>query len=95
VFDRARVRLPLVVRSREPGDRMRPLGMDAEKKVKDLLIDCRVPRRLRAAVPLLVDGAGGPDERILWVTGCRRSAHALIGRDTVEILEVRIFASQP
>jgi len=95
VFDRARLRLPLVVRSREPGDRIRPLGMDAEKKVKDLLIDCRVPRRLRAAVPLLVDGAGRPDERILWVAGCRRSAHALIGKDTNEILEVRIFASQP
>ena len=95
VFDRARLRMPLAIRSREPGDRIRPLGMTAEKKIKDLLIDARVPRRLRAAVPLLVDGAGEPDERILWVAGCRRSAHALVGKDTSEIVEVRIFASEP
>jgi tRNA(Ile)-lysidine synthase len=94
VFDRARLRLPLAIRSRQPGDRIQPHGMTAEKKIKDLLMDARVPRRLRAAVPLFIDGAGEPGERILWVPGCRRSAHALVGADTKEILEVRIFASE-
>lgn len=94
VFDRARLRLPLAIRSRQPGDRIQPHGMAVEKKIKDLLMDARVPRRLRAAVPLLIDGAGEPGERILWVAGYRRSVHALVGADTKEILEVRIFASE-
>jgi tRNA(Ile)-lysidine synthase len=93
VFDRALLRLPLAVRSRRAGDRIRPLGRAAAKKVKDLLIDARVPRRLRAAVPLLVDGAGEPEERILWIAGHRRSAHAQVSQGTTEILEVELSDS--
>ncbi len=93
VFDRTLLRPPLAVRSRRAGDRIHPLGRTAEKKVKDLLIDARVPRRLRAAVPLLVDGAGEPEERILWVAGYRRSAHAPVNQGTTEILEVELSDS--
>jgi tRNA(Ile)-lysidine synthase len=95
VFDHARIRPPFAIRSRRPGDRIRPHGLTAEKKIKDLLMEGRVPRRLRAAVPLFVDGAGEPGERILWVVGYRRSDHALVGADTNEILEVRLFALEP
>ncbi len=91
VFNRAELRLPLAIRSRRAGDRILPLGMEADKKVKDILIDLRVPRRLRAHVPILVDGSG-EDERVLWVAGCRRSAHALVVANTVETVEVRISA---
>ncbi len=94
VFDRARLRLPLGIRSRQAGDRIVPFGMTAAKKVKDLLIDARVPRRLRPSVPLLVDGAGGPGERVLWVAGHRRSTHALIGPETDEIVEVLLSTSE-
>ena len=58
--------LPLVVRSRRPGDRLRPAGLGGRrKKLHDLLVDRKVPREQRDSVPLVVDGDG----RIVWVVG--------------------------
>lgn len=52
------------VRNRRPGDRLRPLGSPGTRKLKDVLIDARVPRRERDRVPLLLVG-----DRIAWVPG--------------------------
>ena len=58
--------LPLAVRNRRPGDRFKPLGMGgAAKKLQDFLVDRKVDRELRDALPLVVDGA----DRIVWVVG--------------------------
>jgi tRNA(Ile)-lysidine synthase len=60
------VQTPLVVRSRVPGDRVRPAGMGGRrKKLQDLFVDRKVPRGLRDTVPLVVDASG----RIVWVVG--------------------------
>jgi tRNA(Ile)-lysidine synthase len=70
---RAALALPLaagetvVVRSRRPGDRLRPLGAAGTRRLKDLLIDHRVPRRERDRLPLLCLGADGAE--IAWVPG--------------------------
>jgi len=59
----------VTVRSRRPGDRIRPLGAPGSRRLKDLLIDRRVPRAERDRLPLLcVRGADG-GERIAWVPG--------------------------
>ncbi len=62
--------LPLVpgnrvmVRSRQPGDRIRPMGSGSPRRLKDVFIDRKIPRHERERVPLLlVDGA------IAWVPG--------------------------
>jgi tRNA(Ile)-lysidine synthase len=61
-----RIALPLTVRSRRPGDRLRPAGMKGRwKKLQDLLVDRKIDRDLRDAVPVVVDR----DDRILWVVG--------------------------
>ncbi|KAF0208778.1 MAG: tRNA(Ile)-lysidine [Actinobacteria bacterium] len=57
---------PLTVDGPRPGDRMTPLGMDGTKKLSDLLVDVKVPKRLRASTPVVRDG-----ERIVWVAGVR------------------------
>jgi tRNA(Ile)-lysidine synthase len=58
--------LPLAVRNRRPGDRFRPLGLGgSEKKLQDFLVDRKVPRETRDALPLVVDR----DDRIVWVVG--------------------------
>jgi len=58
--------LPLAVRSRRPGDRLRPLGMGGrEKKLQDLLVDRKVARNERDSLPLVVDSA----DKIVWVVG--------------------------
>ena len=67
---RAALDLPLAagdlvtVRSRRPGDRLRPLGGPGERRVKDVLIDRKVPRQQRDGLPLLCVGG-----RVAWVPG--------------------------
>ncbi|MCF0150864.1 MAG: tRNA lysidine(34) synthetase TilS [Firmicutes bacterium] len=54
----------LQVRFRRPGDRIVPLGMTGSKKLKDYLIDRRVPREERDRIPLLCK-----EDQVLWVLG--------------------------
>jgi tRNA(Ile)-lysidine synthase len=67
---RAALALPLeqghrvTVRNRRPGDLIRPLGWDQSCRVKDLLINRKVPRRDRSRLPLLVSG-----EDVIWIPG--------------------------
>jgi tRNA(Ile)-lysidine synthetase-like protein len=56
----------LRVRSRRPGDRLRPLGAPGRRKIQDVLVDRKVPQRERDRVPIVVDARG----RIVWVAGC-------------------------
>lgn len=52
------------IRNRRPGDRLRPLGAPGRRRLKEVLIDRRIPRERRDHLPLLVvDGA------IAWVPG--------------------------
>ena len=57
--------LPLAVRNRRPGDRFRPLGAPGGRKLQDFLVDRKVARADRDALPLVVDGR----DRIVWVVG--------------------------
>jgi tRNA(Ile)-lysidine synthase len=60
------LQLPLAVRARRRGDRLRPLGLGGrEKKLQDVLVDRKVAREERDSLPLVVDGA----DRIVWVVG--------------------------
>ena len=43
----------LTLRSREDGDSFSPLGMSGTKKVKDFLIDLKIPRFERNTFPIL------------------------------------------
>ncbi len=49
---------PLVLRARSPGERMQPLGAPGSKKIKDILIDRKVPKHERDRVLVLADAAG-------------------------------------
>ena len=57
---------PLAVRSWQPGDWFRPLGMGGHrKKLQDLFVDRKVNRGERARIPIVLDGSN----RIIWVVG--------------------------
>ena len=55
----------LLVRNRRPGDRLAPLGLGGHKKVQDILVDRKVARPQRDAVPIVTTGDG----RLIWVAG--------------------------
>ena len=55
---------PATVRNRRPGDRLRPLGSPGTRKLKELLVDRRVPARERDRLPIVEIGG-----RIAWVPG--------------------------
>ena len=65
VIDASRVGSHLIVRYRRPGDRMHPLGAPGRKKVQDVLVDRKVPRDDRDAVPIVTTETG----EIVWVAG--------------------------
>ena len=77
VFDLDRLQLPLTLRQRRDGDRFHPFGMRGRKKLKDLLIDAKIPRQDRGRVPVLVSG-----DEIIWVVGYRTSEPFKIRAET-------------
>ena len=82
--DADRVRFPLFLRTRVPGDRFRPLGMRRDKRLQDFLVDARVPRIERDRLPLLCD-----QERIVWVVGVRLSDAVRVTPKTSRLLTLR------
>jgi tRNA(Ile)-lysidine synthase len=65
VLQASSVTLPLKVRSRLPGDRLRSLGAPGHRKLQDVFVDRKIPRHERDLVPIVVDATG----RIIWVGG--------------------------
>ena len=55
----------LIVRHRRPGDRLHPLGAPGRKKVQDVLVDRKVPRDDRDALPIVTTEKG----EIVWIAG--------------------------
>lgn len=82
--DADQVSFPLHVRTRRPGDRFMPLGMGHSVKLKDFLINERVPFFGRDRIPLLCDR-----EKILWVVGVRLSNEVRITEATRRLLVMR------
>jgi tRNA(Ile)-lysidine synthase len=78
-FDPRELRFPLCVRAREDGDRITLPG--GTKKVKKLLLEARIPRMERSAVPLVVDALG----RVLWIPGVARAERAGAAGDALTI----------
>ena len=75
----------ILVRTRRPGDRIQPLGMSAEKKVKDILIDAHVPRAARASIPLFFSKS-----HCLWLSGSCLDQRARVTSTTRRIVRLSI-----
>lgn len=78
-FAASGLRLPLTLRGRRPGDRIRlPAG---SRPLKKLLQEARIPRWERDAVPVLVDREG----ELLWVVGVARTVRGKAGEGAFQI----------
>ncbi len=82
-FDLDRVRGPILVRRRRPGDRFRPLGMNATKKVQDFMVDAKIPRAWRDRVPVVCS-----PEHIMWLVGWRIDDTVRVTDRTVDVLRL-------
>jgi tRNA(Ile)-lysidine synthetase-like protein len=66
----------VVLRHREAGDRIRPLGMGGTRKLKDYFGDSGIPLEARDRVPIVASGS-----EIVWIVGYAVS-EAFAVRDT-------------
>jgi tRNA(Ile)-lysidine synthase len=76
----------LTLRQRRPGDRFRPLGMPASRKLQDFLVDLKIPRRERDRIPIFTSG-----DRIAWVGGLRIDDRFKLSETSRRALRIRIF----
>ena len=76
----------LVVRSREPGDRIRPLGLNGRKKLQDVFVDRKVGRDARDRVPVVTDDRG----RIVWVAGHVLSEEFRVTDETTAVIILKL-----
>ncbi|MCX2450663.1 tRNA lysidine(34) synthetase TilS [Pedobacter sp. PLR] len=72
---------PLILRSRQPGDKFKPFGMKHYKKLSDFFIDEKVPVTRKDTVPILLNGNG----EVIWVAGMRQDNRYKIGPATSNI----------
>ena len=78
----------LIVRNRRQGDRFQPYGMRGTKKIKDFLIDAKVPRDERERIPMLVCG-----DQVLWMVGYTTSDPFKIHPGTRQYLHLRYVSA--
>ncbi len=74
--------LPLIVRSRKIGDKMKVKNMNGSKKIKDIFINSKVPVDLRDSWPIVVDSSG----KIVWIPGIKKSIFDKNKNDNYDIL---------
>ncbi len=66
----------VTIRSRLPGDRVQPLGRSKPRRLKEILIDNRVPRTERDHLPLLTAA-----QRVVWVPGIALDESCRLGNE--------------
>ena len=80
----------LSIRTRRPGDTLRPLGMKHEKKVQDILIDKHIPRDQRDTLPLFFNADGFP----VWLGGVCVDDRARLAEHTQRIVCLKLLPVQ-
>ena len=80
-FDLGKVGSKLTVRTRQPGDRFQPLGMDQSKKLGEFMIDAKIPQSWRQRIPLVCS-----PQHILWVVGWRIDERVKVTESTKQVL---------
>lgn len=85
-FDLDRLCLPaLRVAPTRPGLRMKLFGSGGTRKIQDILVDAKIPRRERGFWPVIYQG-----DQPIWLAGIRRSNAALVTGKTRRILRMEM-----
>jgi tRNA(Ile)-lysidine synthase len=81
ILDLDRLGRDLLVRGRRAGDRFQPLGLLEPVRLQDVLVNAKVPRSERDALPL-VEGSAG----IAWVAGVQIAEWAKVTERTKQVV---------
>ncbi len=84
-LDAEKVVFPIIIRSREEGDRFIPKGMQNFKKLKDFFIDEKVAKNERDRMAIVCDS-----EKILWIAGMRMDQRACPGPESSRYLQIHL-----
>lgn len=82
-FEFDKIENEIILKTREDGDKLVPLGMKGNKKVKDIFINMKIPKDLRNSIPILCF-----DNKIAWIIGIRTSEEYKISNNSKNILKV-------
>jgi tRNA(Ile)-lysidine synthetase-like protein len=82
-FDADTLPAPLTLRTRTGADRFYPQGMPSPVRLKDWMINVKVPRLIRDRLPLVVSG-----DQIVWVPGFRVGQPFLVTEKTQRIIKL-------
>ncbi len=82
-FDADTLAEPLILRARTSADRFHPQGMPSPVRLKDWMINVKIPRLIRDRLPLLV-----LDDQIVWVPGFRVGQRFLVTEHTRQIIKL-------
>jgi len=83
-IDYDHIQSPLWMRSRLPGDRYRPVGLQGTCKLKRLFIDLKIPQEKRNGIPILIS-----EDEILAVIGYRVAQSVAVTDLTKNILVIK------
>lgn len=75
----------MTLRPWRAGDSIVPLGMKGHKKLQDIFVDEKVPRRWRKNIPILCDA-----DKILWVAGLKVSDEAKITKEAASVITISL-----
>ena len=79
------------LRGRRPGDFLILHPDGGRKKLKNYLIDEKVPRALREKLVCLVNGDGGDEgSEVLWVIGYRLGETGKLTETTKRVIEINV-----
>ena len=84
-FDYDKIKSSLEIRHRKPGDFLTVTEAGGKKKLKDYMIDCKIPREERENLTLLADAG-----HILWIVGYRISQYYKVTSQTKTVLKVHV-----
>lgn len=68
LLNRTDIHLPLTIRTRRAGDRMSYRGLVGTKKIKDILMDEKIPAYERDKITIVEDAKG----QIIWLVGMKK-----------------------
>jgi tRNA(Ile)-lysidine synthase len=81
--------LPLILRVWQPGDAMKPYGMNGTKKIKKMLTDAQVPSIQRKNYPVLC-----AEDEIVWLPVIRPHRKYIVTGKEEQVLEVRVLYNE-